>query len=181
MLDRYARMDRGPSSENATAEAYCPRGQVRYRQSMTDRRVREGAPTTPQPLGGVADIGRRIAEAREGLGLNKAELARRIGKSWRLLHKWEEGDQNPDRESLALLARELGMTIEELMGIAAGQDPPFAAWGAFLIEVESEGDALSDDEARALRSIVWPTGREPTVRGYWNALGTIRTGTRRRA
>lgn len=134
--------------------------------------------------GGLSDIGVRIAEARERLGITKAELARRIGKptkaGWRLIHKWEEEGQNPDSESLAMLARGLEVTTDELMGIAAGQDPPFASWHAFVAELAAEGDALTEDEGRGLKSIFWGVGREPTVRGYWSALTMLRNGTRDR-
>ena len=125
-------------------------------------------------------MGQRIAEARARLGLTKAELARRVGVKWRKLQKWESEGQIPETSSLPALARGLEMTIEELMGTTDGQPPQFAAWAAFLAEVAAEGDALTEMEGRALRTIFWPTGVEPTVRGYWQALVMVRTGTKRR-
>lgn len=132
------------------------------------------------PESGVAGIAQRIAGARERLGLTKAELGRRVGVRWRKVHKWEEEGQLPESKILPALARGLEMTVDELLGVAAGMDPPFAAWGLFLKGVAAEGDALSELESRALRTIYWPTGTEPTVRGYWQALTMLRTGTKRR-
>lgn len=136
-------------------------------------------------MGGAADIGRRIAEARKRLGLTKSGLGRAVGRkgksAYRIVKKWEEEGQHPDPDSLARLTEVLGVTIEELMGVAAGQEPPFPAWGVFLAELVAEGDALSDDEARGLKSMVWPNGEVPTPRSYWALLSMLRTTLRPRA
>lgn len=126
-----------------------------------------------------ATIGERISTSRGRRGWTKAELARRIGKSWRLLHKWESGEQSPDRESLQLLAGVLGVTIEELLGVAAGQDPPFASWPEFV--ASPPGSEMTPDERRALQSFAWPQGTEPTVSGYVMVLAALRSGTRPRS
>jgi transcriptional regulator with XRE-family HTH domain len=127
----------------------------------------------------VGTIGGRIAAARVSRGWKKAELARRLGKSWRLLHKWETDEQPPDRESLRLLSGVLGMTIEELLGVAAGQDPPWSAWREFLEAPEAA--TMDAGERRALQSLAWPPGREPTVAGYLMTLAALRGGTRPRS
>lgn len=41
-------------------------------------------------------------------------LARRLGVSTRQLQRWEAGDQRPHRRHAAALARELGVSVEEL-------------------------------------------------------------------
>lgn len=70
------------------------------------------------------------------------------------------------------------MSRDELLDVAAGHEPAFDAWGAFLSELEAEGDALTEDEARALRSLVWPTRKVPSARSYWHALSMLRTTLR---
>jgi transcriptional regulator with XRE-family HTH domain len=163
-----------------TSEADCPRGHTSYRQFAvppSDPHHRNGTPPLDTSRSG-STIGQRIAAAREARGWTKAELARKIGKSWRLLHKWENDEQPPARESLLLLAQVLGVTIEELLGVAEGQEPPFAAWREFLLT--PQGGDITAGERRMLQSLAWPPGLEPTVTGYVMTLAAIRSGTTRR-
>ena len=129
-------------------------------------------------LTGASTIGGRIAFFRAVRGWTKAELSRQVGCGWRLVHKWETGEQRPDRESVATLAKVLGVTIEEILGVATGQNPPFDAWAEFLST--PQGEALTDGERRMLQSIAWPPGLEPTTTGYVMALAAIRSGTKAR-
>jgi transcriptional regulator with XRE-family HTH domain len=121
------------------------------------------------------DIGQRIAAARESRGWTKSELGRKIGKSYRMVQKWETGDQGPDRESLALLSEVLGVTLEELLGVAEGQDPPFAAWHEFL--ATPQGQSMTPGERRMLQSIVWPG--DPPLAAYMAALMAAKITTPR--
>lgn len=70
------------------------------------------------------------------------------------------------------------MTLEELLGVAAGQSPPFESWQAFLST--PEGQTTTEDERRTLQAIPWPPGREPTVASYQIALASLRTTTARK-
>lgn len=137
----------------------------------------------PPAMVSARDMAGRITAARERRGLSKAELARQIGKpgpsGWRLVQKWETGENRPDRESFAALVRVLAVTPDELMGTALGQDPPFAAWKDFL--ATPEGQSMDEGERRALQALAWPSGREPTVAGYIMLLAAIRGGSRVRA
>lgn len=96
-----------------------------------------------------------------------------------MVHKWTSGTQLPDRESLLLLSGALGVTIEELLGVAAGQDPPFGAWVEFVSS--DQGASMTADERRALQSMAWPSGQEPTITGYLMMLAALRSGTRPRS
>ena len=73
------------------------------------------------------------------------------------------------------------MTTDELLGIAAGQEPPFAAWGAFLEELRRRGDALTPAERRKLASIAFDDDEEPTLTTYELQLATFRTTLKKRA
>jgi transcriptional regulator with XRE-family HTH domain len=105
--------------------------------------------------------------------MTKAELARRLGVRWPTVHDWINGKSVPKPDHLRMIAEVLPVTLEELMGVAAGQDPPFAAWAEFL--GTAEGAAITPDERRALQAIPWPPGREPTVASYHVALASLRT------
>lgn len=124
-----------------------------------------------------ATVGDRIGDALERSGLTKAELARRVGKSWRQVHGWINGEKSPSGDSLRRLAEALGVTVDELLGIAEGQDPPFASWTSFL--ETPDGAGMTAGERRALQSIAWPPGREPTVASYHIALAAMRSTTDR--
>jgi len=57
-----------------------------------------------------ADLGSRIIEAREALGLSTAQLARRLGISTPTLAKWENGAADPRTNRLVTLAGMLGVS-----------------------------------------------------------------------
>lgn len=127
----------------------------------------------PRRLQG-ATVGERIADAIELSGIKKAELARRVGKPWRRIHAWITGENRPSEANLRLLAEALPVTLDELLGVAAGQDPPFRTWAPFLGVLAESADELSADERTSLQSFVWPPGQEPTVADYFSLLALIR-------
>jgi transcriptional regulator with XRE-family HTH domain len=123
---------------------------------MSDRPVSAGS------------IGERIAKLREARGLSKSDLARLIWPDvspprYRTVHRWEEEDGSPERENLTRVAEVLGVSIEELLGVATGQEPPFEAWRAFL--ETSRGRAMTERQREALAAIWWRDS-EPTVEAY---------------
>lgn len=63
------------------------------------------------------EVGRRIRQAREVLGLNQEDLATRLGgrTSQGLISMWERGRASPSRENLVLLAGALGVRVEDLI------------------------------------------------------------------
>jgi transcriptional regulator with XRE-family HTH domain len=132
-------------------------------------------PTRPPVVG--ASIGERLGARLEQMGISQKELARRLGMDReQTINDWIKGRQNPRAEHLQLLRVVLQMTIDELLGVADGQDPPFEAWSVFRGELERNGDHLERDEERALKSILWPEGKEPTVFGYQSQLALLRGG-----
>jgi transcriptional regulator with XRE-family HTH domain len=130
-----------------------------------------------RPLVAGASIGERIEARLKQTGMSQVELARRLGiDRVQTVNDWIAGRQNPRAEHLRLMRAVLEMTIDELLGVADGQDPPFEAWGTFRGELEKNGDRLAPDEERALKSIFWPEGKEPTVFGYQSQLALLRGG-----
>ena len=62
-----------------------------------------------------AKTGAFIAKTRGELGLTQKELADRIGVTDKAVSKWETGRSFPDVDVLEILARELGVSVTELM------------------------------------------------------------------
>lgn len=125
-----------------------------------------------------ATLGARLLDAIDLRGTNMNRVAKAIGVQWQTVQHWTLDKSKPSADNLRLLSEVIGVTIEELLGVAAGQDPPFEAWGAFLLTVD--GQSMAEPERRSLQAIPWPPGSEPTVASYMMALATIRTVIPRR-
>ena len=61
-------------------------------------------------------IGNNIAACRKRFGLTQAELAEKLNYSDKAVSKWERGDSLPDVMTLMLLAQQLGVTVNDLVG-----------------------------------------------------------------
>ena len=59
-------------------------------------------------------FGNFICELREKKGLTQGELGKKLGVSNKAVSKWENGGAYPSSELMLPLARELGISIEEL-------------------------------------------------------------------
>lgn len=124
------------------------------------------------PISG-GDVGERIKAARLRRGWRKVDLANALEINWRALHKWEIGSQRPNRESLIKLAKALEVSIEELLGVAEGQDPPFPAWHEFL--ATELGKTVTPEERLSLQSMRWLPGTAPNVALYTTGLLMLRS------
>lgn len=67
-------------------------------------------------------IGANIASHRKKQGWTQVGLAERINYSDKAVSKWERGESIPDVITLMLLAKEFGITINELVAVAADFD-----------------------------------------------------------
>ncbi len=65
----------------------------------------------------MTGLGARLREAREAAGLSQPELARRVGTSQSQIWSWEAEAKMPRLDSLALLATELGVSTDWLLGL----------------------------------------------------------------
>lgn len=148
---------------------------------MNGRRPTDPAPQLARRLVSGASIGSRIAARLEQLGWGASDLARALEiERLATVYEWIADKYEPSAGYLRQLPGVLEMTLEELLGVAAGQDPPFDAWREFVSQLGERGDSLTSDESRALRSFAWPHGEEPTVAGYVMLLGVVRQGTKPR-
>ena len=124
-----------------------------------------------------ANLGQRIRSARERAGMKKAEFARAMGCTWPTVHHWETAKFAPTAESLEMICKVLGVTPEEVLGLAAGQAPPFESWAMFL--GTPEGQSMSAEEVDALRAFNWPSDCAPTATTYAMMLLALRSAPKR--
>lgn len=62
------------------------------------------------------NIGKRIRNLREKKGMSREEFAKRLGLSYWAVSKYENGERNPDAETLNKIADILGVTVDYLLG-----------------------------------------------------------------
>lgn len=73
-----------------------------------------GAPMKERVLEG---FGPRLAQLRKSRGLTQAELGEKVGLSNRMVAHYEREDAQPPGPILPDLARALGVTTDELLGV----------------------------------------------------------------
>ena len=79
------------------------------------------------------ELGERIKECRERVGLSQSELARRLGLNRVNVSSWESGAYKPALENLAALAEHLQTTADHLLGVApVSEDSPAPGWAVRL-------------------------------------------------
>lgn len=122
-------------------------------------------------------LGERVADALVRQGMSKAELARATGMSWQSIHQITDHGVIPKLPNLEKIATVLSVTVEELMGIAAGQEPDLQAWAQFKDTTEYQ--SATAEERRAVSAIMWPSGREPTLTSYLLALQAVRAAAQK--
>ena len=64
----------------------------------------------------MIEIGRRIAGYRKEKGMTQMGLANQLGVSYQAVSNWERGESMPDIAKLGDLSRELGASIDEILG-----------------------------------------------------------------
>ena len=64
----------------------------------------------------MTEIGRRIATYRKEKGLTQMGLANQLGVSYQAVSNWERGESMPDIAKLEDLSRELGVSIDAILG-----------------------------------------------------------------
>jgi transcriptional regulator with XRE-family HTH domain len=152
------------------------RGPEYTRQSARQMPAHPTVPASKVKISG-ATVGERIRAAMVRKGLRQAHLAELVGVTWQTVHNWITDKHPPDEKRLPRLLEVLEMRPEELLGLAAGQEPSFEAWREFI---KREGDSITAAERRAMAAFPWPPGRAPTVNSYHSLLAAIRATTKRR-
>ena len=96
-------------------------------------------------------LGQNIQTARKAKGVSQEALAEKIGVSRQALGKWEKDTALPGVDNLQALAKELGVSVDALLGSAA---PDTAAPAVTLNALRDLLDAR-DAEARRRRRGAW--------------------------
>lgn len=65
-----------------------------------------------------SDFGQRMAELRKAAGYTQVELAKELGISQRMISHYEGRAEHPPTGVLPALAKALGVTTDELLGVA---------------------------------------------------------------
>ncbi len=115
------------------------------------------------------DIGQRVREVREDLGMQRTVLARRVGAAENTIYRIETGKRTPSVELLEKIARELRTEPAEFLrepvpldetpetGLA-GADPPGFRIDAKVLEDIAELWVLPASEVSALLAYLLETG-----------------------
>ena len=80
--------------------------------------------------GELEDIGSRLREERDRLGISQRELARRIGLSASMISQIESGQSKPSVSTLYGIVTELGVSVDDIFGGANGSGAGSAKDGA---------------------------------------------------
>ncbi|SJZ72053.1 DNA-binding transcriptional regulator, XRE-family HTH domain [Pilibacter termitis] len=59
-------------------------------------------------------LGEKLKQARERQGVSQTELARQLAVSRQTISRWETNKNLPDIENIHMLAKELGVSVDEL-------------------------------------------------------------------
>ncbi|MBE6666532.1 MAG: helix-turn-helix transcriptional regulator [Ruminococcaceae bacterium] len=78
------------------------------------------------------DFGNYICELREKKGLTQKELGERLGVTNKAVSRWENGGAYPSTELMLPLAKELGVTIEDLYKAVSVDKTPKTKLRRFL-------------------------------------------------
>ncbi len=110
-------------------------------------------------------LGQRVKRLREEQGLSLSELARRSGKISRsYLYQIESGESSPTADKLESLAKALGASVPDLLGISTERPPIPDALRAF-----AGRRGLSPAEVDMLAGIRY-RGRKPESEAEWSLL-----------
>lgn len=93
-------------------------------------------------------LGQNIQTARKAKGISQEALAEKIGVSRQALGKWEKDTALPGVDNLQALAKELGVSVDALLGCAA---PDTAAPAVTLNALRDLLDARDDEACRRRR------------------------------
>lgn len=155
---------------------------MKARQSETPGRV--------QPMDRARFVAERIRDAMrkkgwvDGERLDIKRLAQAVGTDrYQTAQRWIGGsgasvdpkllNKQPPRAYLLRIAEALDMTINDLIGIAMGEEPKTAAWRELLEEQERRGTPVTETERASLAAIQWVHGA-PDLGAYRAVLAAIR-------
>jgi len=91
------------------------------------------------------NIGENIRKFRKALGLTQAELSEKIGKSERMVQKYETDEVVPSpSKNLEIIAQASEVTVAELMGCEAELNTETVIQGTFDISKITTDDLMKE-------------------------------------
>jgi transcriptional regulator with XRE-family HTH domain len=105
------------------------------------------------PIGGDASaetIGERLARLRKSRGLTQGDLADMLGVTQPLVSSYERDELRLHGETIIQLTKILGVTADELLGLAGDAQEPPNAWIRRLAKKARDIERLSKRDQDAL-------------------------------
>ena len=91
-------------------------------------------------------FGKRLTKLRKERGLTMKELAGNVGTSLRAIHYYEKQSKQPPTHLLPKLSNELGVSIEELLGLKPVKSKPNAKDTALLKKLKKVKELPKRDQ-----------------------------------
>ena len=114
------------------------------------------------------DIGKKIKELRKKKDMTQERLAEYLNVSFQAVSKWETGAASPDLSMIVPLARLLGVSTDELFGLASSEeDHRLKELEAALDETHQTGDTAMRYEIAKIAVAEYPGNFECL---FWLAL-----------
>jgi len=112
-------------------------------------RIKKG----PIKIGNGKTLGQQLKLLRKQKGISQGILGKRIGTSVRAICSYERDECEPPVQTLMALAKELGTTMDDLLGAATTQEPQTGMPRRWLRRVEKIQD-LPENKQKALLQIL---------------------------
>jgi transcriptional regulator with XRE-family HTH domain len=101
----------------------------------------------------MMDFGARLAELRKTAGYTQVQFAQEVGISQRMVAYYESPDSHPPAHLLADMARALGVTTDELLGVAVVKRTKKAASSRLQRRLE-QIEKLDPSEKRQILQLI---------------------------
>ena len=102
----------------------------------------------------IETFGERLARLRKAKGLTQKELADLVGFSQRMMAHYEKHVKRPTPEKLGPIAKALGVTLEELLGIASVKRQPGAPKNAYLRRKLQQVENFAEEDQKAVLTVI---------------------------
>lgn len=120
-----------------------------------------------------------LAKAR---GVTTQQLADAAGVTWTAAKRWRkpkaQGGSIPKGAQLRGISEALGVTVDELLRIYDGYEPPFDSWAAF--KETSAYARLTPAQVQRVAATPWDDDAEPTL-SSWLAVAEAHLSASKRA
>lgn len=107
----------------------------------------------------MVQIGERLQQARERKGLTQNELGERIGRTQKMVSRYETNYTPISLELLVMFAKELDVSADWLLGLSSETEASMNAWQSLSKEARQAAELVNkqapEDQSELLRLIGW--------------------------